>query len=171
MIDVRDVVGYENLYSVTSDGRVIGKKSGKELKRSYCNGYARVKLYRDAKGKTILVHRIVADAFIPNEQGKPQVNHINSIKDDNRVENLEWVTQSENLKHAYLYGALDPSVSWKPMRKKVAAIDSTGNVVMVFDSMSDAARNLGLNVSNICNACHGRLKKTGGYGWRLCSDL
>ena len=170
-IEVRDVPGYEGLYVATSDGRVIGCKSGKELKCHRNNGYEYVKLYRDAVGKTIRVHRIIAQTFIPNPDNKPQVNHINSNRHDNRVDNLEWVTQSENLIHAYRYGNLDPSVSWGPMQKEVAALDDNGKAVMRFESLSEAARQLGLNVSNICNACHGRIKKTGGYQWRLVSDL
>lgn len=73
----------------------------KVIKNWICNWYHRVTLTRDKIKYYMSVHRLVADAFIPNPENKPQVNHINWIKDDNRAENLEWVTQSENWIHSF----------------------------------------------------------------------
>ena len=68
------------------------------------DGYLRVNLHIGGKSKFYYIHRLVAEAFIPNPEGKPQINHRNGIKTDNRIENLEWCTQSENNRHAYATG-------------------------------------------------------------------
>ena len=98
---MKEIEGYEGLYSVTDTGKVFGHKRSKFLK-SYKNkaGYLLVHLYKNGKGKIHKVHRLVAIAFISNPFNKEQVNHINGIKTDNRVENLEWSTNLENQRHA-----------------------------------------------------------------------
>lgn len=106
----KPVVGFEDVYEVSNDGLVKslggrrGAKPGRILKQGLMNsGYLKVCL-RDSKSghySQSSVHRLVAEAFIPNPSEKPQVNHINGDKKDNRVENLEWATASENIGHSY----------------------------------------------------------------------
>lgn len=102
----KDIEGYEGIYQVSSIGRV------KRLKGVYCKedrfikyylnkGYRFIFLWKNNKYKAAPIHRLVALAFIPNENNKPQVNHIDGVKANNCVENLEWNTHSENMRHAF----------------------------------------------------------------------
>lgn len=114
----KDVKGYEGIYRVSNLGKVkslkrkVNIQSGSQrtvnekiLKNQlYSNGYNFVKLSKDHVSQPYSIHRLVGIAFIPNPQNKPCINHKNGIKTDNRVENLEWVTYSENHKHAFRNG-------------------------------------------------------------------
>ena len=109
----RDVSGYEGLYQVSNLGRVRSldrwrkngsgeyKQKGRILNQGYTTtGYKQIVLNKDKKRKTLKVHRLVAIAFIPNPENKPNVNHIDGNPHNNNVENLEWCTQAENVQHA-----------------------------------------------------------------------
>ena len=112
----RDIPNYEGLYQVSNLGRIKslpkiinnGRSYGKIMvsnekimkPRYDKDGYLRIGITKNKKQKIICVHRLVAFAFIPNPQNKKQINHINGIKDDNKLENLEWVTNSENQLHS-----------------------------------------------------------------------
>ena len=97
MKTIMEIEGYPN-YLIYPEGRIWSKKGkGRFLKpATQKNGYRRVCLSRDKKPKMFLVHRLVAQAFIPNPDNKPEVDHINNNPHDNRLENLRWVTKSEN---------------------------------------------------------------------------
>jgi hypothetical protein len=104
---MKDILGYEGQYSVTRDGKVYSHKRKRFLNPTNLKGYKRVKLRDSNNNQKIsnqLIHRLVAKAFIPNPNNKLEINHKNSIRDDNRVDNLEWATRSENNQHAWTYG-------------------------------------------------------------------
>lgn len=111
-ITQKDVTGYENLYKISAAGTVIGKKYNRELK-PFTNkgGYQRVTLCKNGKTENFYLHRLVAQHFVNNGSNKPQVNHIDGDKLNNTAVNLEWVTCSENHKHAYSLGLKTPTQS------------------------------------------------------------
>ena len=118
----KDILDFEGYYQISDLGRVkslaktITRKNGvkvfmpeKILKPTKANpGYFSLILCKENCRKTVRVHRLIAQAFIDNPKNKPEVNHINGIKTDNRIENLEWVTCSENIKHAFDTGLNKP---------------------------------------------------------------
>ena len=96
----KDIEGFED-YQVSSWGRVYNKKSGEYLRPEvHCKGYLRVDLFKDKKRYHKKIHRLVGEAFIPNPDGKPQINHIDGNNQNNSVSNLEWVTNQENCNKA-----------------------------------------------------------------------
>lgn len=130
------IPGYEGRYEVSDHGRIKSLNfrgcTGKEeilKKRLKKDGYFEVAIFDKGKQKYFRVHRIVAMAFIPNPEQKPEVNHLNGIKTDNRVENLEWCTSSENQKHAYRTGLQPPtSEKQREARQKNALVAAATNI-------------------------------------------
>lgn len=99
---MKDIKGYEGLYQIDKNGNVYSFYKKRFLKPAPTNwGYLTVELFKNKKGKTYKIHRLVAEAYIPNPDNKRCVNHIDCNKQNNNVENLEWCTYSENLKHAW----------------------------------------------------------------------
>lgn len=107
---MKDIQNYEGLYAVTEDGRIWSHTNKKFLSTRvhYDTGYTMVNLSKDGKRKTFTVHRLVAQAFLPNPDNLPVVHHKNAIRTDCRVENLEWVTQEKNM----IYKTIDGMVNY-----------------------------------------------------------
>lgn len=100
----KEIKDYENQYLISNLGIVISLKRNTILKPQTYNGYYQIGLNKNSKLKWKTIHRLVANAFIPNSNNKPCVNHIDGNKQNNYVDNLEWVTHSENVKHAFKIG-------------------------------------------------------------------
>ena len=155
----KDVVGYENLYQVSNFGNVKRKGKTKNLCKSK-NNYYGVKLCKNNIKKYMSIHRLVASAFIPNPKSLPQVNHIDGNKFNNYVNNLEWVSQSDNEKHAYLLGLT------KPTRiSPVIKYDLNGNYIEKYNSIQEAKEKNKL-CSKISDCCLGNRKTAGGFIWK-----
>lgn len=183
----KDVPGYGDGYSVSSHGRVLSKKFNEPkilVQRLSPYGYPTVGLSHANKKKGLVVHRLVAKAFIPNPLNKATVNHKNGIKTDNRVENLEWMTNSENIKDAHRMGLMNPAalINHPSVSKPVAQLDLSGNLIKVFPSATEASRILGVRHSTISKVIAGfgyKYKKTGrvksakktckGFKWRFAT--
>lgn len=160
MVGDKQIVKDYPLYSVDTSGRVFNNNTGKELTTSLDkDGYEVVTLYNHGRKKTKKVHRLVAEAFIENPRGALEVNHKNMIRNDNKVENLEWVTCLENQRYKYEVGKYQPGPSKR--RAKTQCIE-TGEE---FESQTSAARSVGVAQGSISSSIL-RGYRVGGYHWR-----
>ena len=170
----KDVKGYEGQYKVSNLGNVKSLKYLHHNKEAIIKGgikktgYRQVILSKNYKNKYVSVHRLVAEAFIPNPLNKPQINHINGNKLDNRVGNLEWCTGSENVIHAYKTGLQIPKTAENNLySKKVNQYDMNNNLIRKYYAVREAARVNKLNPRDISKCCQGKRKQVGGYIWRF----
>lgn len=168
----KDIKGYEDLYEVSSTGRVRTKEKVRwnskcfakrkvrylTIKEHPC-GYIYAALSKDKKQQRHLVHRLVAEVFIPNEHNKPFVNHIDGNKLDNTLINLEWVTRSENAKHAFRIGLQSNKGEKHPKHKITNKI--VQEIREKFRPRKYSSRKLaveyGLSKTNILDIIHKRI--------------
>lgn len=138
-------------YLIYEDGRLFNLKNSNYKKWTKdTNGYMRCTIWNLGKPIMVSQHRLLAEIFIPNPENKPQVNHINGVKHDNRLENLEWVTASENGKHSFAVLSRKPT---KPHMRKVINIDTKE----IYESIAEAARQNSIHVVNLCGKLNGRI--------------
>ena len=152
LYDIKDLTGYQ----ITKTGKVWSTKSKIFLKQSTCNGYKHIHTSVEKKQSDFTVHRLVAETFIPNPENKPYVNHINNDKDNNCVENLEWVTQKENC-------ASHGKKTSHPRR--VIQKDLEGNIIKTYDSLKEAGIAVGKHESSISKAVLKINQTAGGFVW------
>lgn len=179
---MKKIKDYKNYY-ITKDGRVYSKKpSGlKELAQREINGYKVVKLSKDGKTKNHKVHRLVAIAYIPNPENKPQVNHIDENKHNNKVNNLEWNTAKENNNHGTHNERVSQSLKTSEAAKvangsrkiKVCQyiyIDDEKVIIKIWDSATDAMNDGSFNDSTIAKCCKGKRKTHKGFYWEYYKE-
>jgi hypothetical protein len=168
----KEIQGFEHNYMVSNYGNVKSLGKGKSTcpiysvekqitKRKKANGYLQVKLFKDGKRSHIGIHRLVAIAFLPNDKNKKEVNHKDCNKENNNVDNLEWVTSSENKLH------YSKEVGYPLLNKKrVIQLTENNEIVNFYGSIRDAE--IGSNTSRLCirNVCNGKQKMSKGYKWQ-----
>ena len=150
-------------YVVLSNGEVWNMRyydNGNNIKkvkqRKNKDGYLRCYI----NGKSVLAHRLIADCFLPNPNNLPQINHINEIKDDNRVDNLEWCTANYNIN----YGTRNERDA-KTKTKTVYQYTKDGQFIAKYPSLCEVGRQLGYNIGAISMCCNGKRKSAYGYIW------
>ncbi len=172
------VIDYPD-YLVYEDGRIWSNKTNKFLKVNITKaGYETVELFNESGSKRLLVHRLVAMAFIPNPNNYPQVNHIDENKQNNAVENLEWCTAKYNMNYGNGAKARRLNIDYtKPIYKKIAVmngkkasrpvmmLNSDGACIKVFDSAVEASLCTGIYKTNITRSARSNHLKAGGYKW------
>jgi hypothetical protein len=165
-------------YYITDTGEVYSRKiynnpNGRirKLKPNIIHGYEVICLRKNKKNFYKLVHRLVAQAFIPNPKNKREVNHKDGVKTNNNVENLEWTTSSENKLHAsHVLGAykhLKGQFGKNHPKSKVILQIKKGKIINKFYGSCEAQRYTGVPFSGILLCCHGKLKTSGGFGWKF----
>lgn len=149
----KKVVGYEDEYEISSLGRLRNLKTKKQKCVSIDkDGYLRTTLCKNGKQKTMSIHRLVAQAFIPNSNKLPCINHKNEIKSDNRTENLEWCDIRYNNRYS--------------KAKKVLQFDLNGKFIKEWDAVRDIVRELNYNIESIIGCCNKKYKTSYGFIWR-----
>ena len=159
----RDIPGYEGFYQVSDLGNIRSIRFNKirNMKSWDSHGYRAVELCMNNNRYTVGIHRLVALTFIPNPENKPEVNHKDRNKSNNNVENLEWVTQSENVAHAYRHG-VEPRLTHQdqPFQKEILDIIENKKYFSIREASRQTGhkrdtirRSLDLNTP-ICNNTH-----------------
>lgn len=186
----KDIQGFEGLYQVSNMGNVrscswknMGFPKNLFLKK-HNKGYRHVELVNKGTKKAFLVHRLVAEAFIPNPNGYPFINHIDEDKTNNRVENLEWCTQRQNMR-AYFNN--HPEFTWEngggvygrhrhkkskygDTNRNVRQLNMDGSFVKLWESAAEIAYENKWKQSSIAECCRGKRQKAYGYKWEYADE-
>lgn len=177
-VEWRKIKGYEK-YSVSNTGLVRNDLTGKiMLPCTTRKGYLRLNLTENGTQKNRLVHRLVAQAFVPNPNNLEVVDHINGIKDDNRVENLQWLTSQDNTKKFWIgmseerrdkikrFLVGNANRYRKSVSKPVICIDTGA----IYESSGHAARELGICRSSILRVANGTYEQVHGYHFKFLGE-
>lgn len=157
----RPIVGYEGLYEVSSWGRIKNRHGKLRKQRIDRYGYQKVNLSKNGIYKTFLVHRLVAQVFIPNPNNYHIINHKDYTPLNNRVDNLEWCDTKYNVN----YGDGNIKREKSAIKTPIIQMDLNGNILKIFRSFKEAKRN-GFNMADIYLCCQGKRKTHKGYKWK-----
>ena len=165
----KDVSGYEGLYKVSDKGRVKSLKFGKvkilkPVRNKY--GYLCVCLFKNRNRKKFMVHRLVAQVFLPNPQNLPQVNHKDEDKTNNSVQNLEFCDRKYNCNFGTRNQKISEKMTNGKLSKPVLQYTKYGEFVREYNSLSDIKRNLVYDKGYISKCCNGKLKSAYGFVWK-----
>ena len=167
-----DIEGYNGKYQISNLGKVKNTETGR-LMTVYINnnGYQRTSFNYKGKIKHYYIHRLIAKAFIPNPENKPHINHINTIRDDNRIENLEWVTRKENSNNPLTRKHLSEAIKNKTkISKAVLVISDTKEIIGYYKSASILAKEKNVGRSCISKICLGKRSKKGYQQYMYVDD-
>lgn len=179
---MKDLKGFEEYYSISENGKIFSKRSNKFLKLNYKkNEYVYVELNVNSKTTYHRVHRLVAFTYIDNPENKEYVNHKDGNKSNNHVDNLEWVTPSENNLHMFSeLGVRNHFQTNHPFKgvigkkhflsKKVKQLTKLGQLVKIWDCITDIERAGIAKASDISRVCKGKRFTTGGYRWSYYNE-
>lgn len=169
----KDIDTYNGLYQISNFGRVRNAKGLIMSQKPSKDGYVRIQLFNNHKYKAEYVHILVAKHFVKKPSGeKLEVNHIDGHKANNVFTNLEWVTRSQNTIHAIHHNLrfVNPAKGKfgkdNPNSKPAAQYSFDGNLIKIWDSREDAAKELGCRRGDICGAINGWAKSCQGFMWR-----
>lgn len=168
------ISGFVGKYEVSNEGLVRNARTLRVLKPKTAGaGYQQVCL---EAGNYRYVHRLVAQAFLANPLGLPQVNHLDGDKNNNSDSNLAWCSASQNLKHAYDAGLLDGTACKNPHRggfhyraREVVMMSDSGHIQISYHTISSASKETGIDYSTIHGALHGKFKQAGGWRWKFAN--
>lgn len=163
-----DIEGYDAKYQISNQGRILSKVQTNRILKVGLNqeGYARIALRYNGIMKSHYIHRLVAIYFLPNPDDLPQVDHINTIRNDNRVENLKWVTPSKNNDNELTKKRQKQKKAGLTMYKQfVVQLNMDKTFVAIYYSASDAYKSTGIYHRNILKCCNGIQNSAGGYIW------
>lgn len=167
----KPIKDFEKLYLIYDDGKVWSIKRNKFISQEVMNtGYIRVSLYKNKKIYHKFVHRLVAEAFIPNPGSLPQVNHKDENKQNNCLDNLEWMSALENTNYGSgLKRRVKKQINNEKRSRAVIQYDSNFNEINRYPSIKEAERQTGYANTNIGLACRELYRTVGGYYWRYTS--
>lgn len=178
----KPIKGYEGLYEISNLGRVKslsrvtphnGRVYPTKILKPHINTkkYLDVELSQNGLKQRYRIHRLVAETFIPNPNNKPQVNHIDCDKSNNRVDNLEWCDNSENQRHAFAHGLNHRGkFGDSPKAKSVLQYTLDGILMREWDSIVRVKKECGYSDGYISQCCKGKYKHAYGYVWKYKED-